>query len=169
MAKPAHAFCQDDTVYSHEPENYNCPLCGVVSGSFDALTQKSDIVYETEHVTAWIAPGWWPNNPGHVIIVPNRHIENIYVMPAELHMHLYEAARQVAIALKQVYGCEGTSTRQHNEPAGYQEVWHYHLHVFPRYHNDRLYELTPERRWTAPEERIPYAEKLRRYFNGKHL
>ena len=58
-----------------------------------------------------------------------------------------------------VYDCEGTSFRQHNEPGGDQEVWHYHLHVFPRYAGDDLYGS--EARLTAPEERAPYAERLR--------
>ncbi|MEP7294527.1 MAG: diadenosine tetraphosphate hydrolase, partial [Chloroflexota bacterium] len=61
------------------------------------------------------------------------------------------------------------STRQHNEPAGYQEVWHYHLHVFPRYAHDYLYDLTFQRRLTTLEERRPYAEKLKRYFDGKRI
>jgi histidine triad (HIT) family protein len=62
-----------------------------------------------------------------------------------------------------VYDCLGTSFRQHNEPAGYQEVWHYHLHVFPRYPNDNLYMRSLERRWAAPAEREPYAQRLRDY------
>src|SRR2546421_613310 len=66
-----------------------------------------------------------------------------------------------ALAMKTAYGCEGPSFRQHNEPAGYQEVWHYHLHVFPRYHGDDLYMRSKERRWVTPAERAPYAEKLR--------
>jgi histidine triad (HIT) family protein len=75
----------------------------------------------------------------------------------------------VAIAFKEVYAAEGTSTRQHNEPAGYQEVWHYHLHVFPRYNKDYLNDLTFQRRLTTFEERRPYAEKLKRYFDGKRI
>lgn len=70
----------------------------------------------------------------------------------------------MAIAFKRVYGCDGVSTRQHNEPAGNQEVWHYHLHVFPRYVDDDLYDLTAQRRLTTPDERQPYADRLRRYF-----
>ena len=41
--------------------------------------------------------------------------------------------------MKTAFGCPGVSTRQHNEPAGNQDVWHYHVHVFPRWHGDRLY------------------------------
>ena len=61
--------------------------------------------------------------------------------------------------MKAAYSCDGVSIRQHNEPAGNQDVWHYHLHVFPRYAGDGLYgsqkELLPEK------ERAAYAQKLK--------
>lgn len=69
----------------------------------------------------------------------------------------------MAMALKGAYACDGISTRQHNEPAGNQVVWHYHLHVFPRYNNDRLYTSTGY--YTEPEERVPYAARLRRWID----
>ena len=74
---------------------------------------------------------------------------------------IHGGAQRVALALKAAYGCPGISTRQHNEPGGGQDVWHYHLHVFPRSPDDRLYELIAQRRTTESEERRPYAEKLR--------
>jgi len=49
-------------------------------------------------------------------------------------------------------------------PAGYQEVWHFHLHVFPRYPSDELYALHASPRYTTPEERAPYAARLRSFF-----
>lgn len=155
---------------SHAPENYDCPFCRIVNGGQNpGYTTQDDVIYRDERVTAFIASHWWPNNPGHVLIVPNRHIENIYDLTPDVAVYVYELARQVAIALKEVYGAEGISTRQHNEPAGYQEVWHFHLHVFPRYNHDYLYDLTFQRRLTTPDERRPYAEKLKRYFDGKRL
>jgi len=69
---------------------------------------------------------------------------------------------EVAIALKKVYQCDGVSSRQHNEPSGDQDVWHYHLHVFPRYKDDNLYKT--ERELSKQEERIKYADALRDYF-----
>ena len=58
------------------------------------------------------------------------------------------------------YDCAGISTRQHNEPAGGQDVWHLHVHVFPRHVDDRLYERHRETCWAPPEEREPYADRL---------
>ncbi len=155
-------------MYNQEPENYVYPFCIIVSGveSSAIETCPADVIYRNAYTTAFIASRWWPNNVGHVIVVPNQHIENIYDIPQELAGWLHETARQMAIALMQVYACDGTSTRQHNGRDGMQDVWHYHLHVFPRYLNDQLYELTPQRRLTTCAERLPYTEKLKCYFDS---
>ncbi len=63
--------------------------------------------------------------------------------------------------MKEGYGCEGTSFRQHNEPAGYQDVWHYHLHVFPRWKDDELYPNYKNHKFVPKEERWLQADKLR--------
>jgi len=110
---------------------------------------------------AFIASHWEPNNPGHVLVVPVRHFENLYELPDEVGARVFAVSRKIAIALKTSYGCEGVSTRQHNEPAGYQDVWHYHLHVFPRYANDELYRRYGQGRSSKLEERRPFATKLR--------
>jgi histidine triad (HIT) family protein len=151
-------------MFSHVSEDYDCLFCDVVAGGNKSLTQPADMVLKTERITAFIASHWWPHNAGHVLIVPNVHYEALYDIPAEVGMAIFEASRQIAIAFKHVYQCDGTSTRQHNEPAGYQDIFHYHLHVFPRYYGDNLYDLTSQRRVTSAEERLPYAEKLRNYF-----
>ncbi len=153
-------------MYNQEPKDYVCPFCRIVAGEESPTieTRQVDVVYRNPWTTAFIASRWWPNNPGHVIVVPNQHIENIYDMPQEVAGQIHETARQIAIAFMEVYGCDGTSTRQHNGRDGLQDIWHYHLHVFPRYGQDQLYELTPLRRKTETAERLPYAEKLKRYF-----
>ena len=157
------------SIYSHAPENYDCPFCRIASGVFMGHTQHDDVIYHDKVVIAFVASHWWQNNPGHALVVPNRHIENIYDLVPEIAVYVQECARQVALAFKQIYGCDGTSTRQHNEPAGNQDIWHYHLHVFPRYDGDQLYELSHTKWLTTLAERRPYAEKLKRYFDGKRL
>ncbi len=148
-------------MYSHEPPGYECPLCQTVRGEDceDDWTKQSDVVYRDAHVTAFVTSQWLPNNAGHVCVIPNEHVENIYTLDAELAGRIHEVARRIAIGFMETYRCDGTSTRQHNGPAGNQEVWHYHLHVFPRYEGDGLYGA--RKRMTTPEERKPYAERLR--------
>jgi len=156
--------------YRHEPEGYDCPFCRLVRSAFRATDWScaADAVLRTDRATAFIAPAWWPNNAGHVIIVPNAHYENLYVLPPEDAAGVHVATQRVALAMRATYPCEGTSTRQHNEPAGNKEVWHYHLHLFPRYEHDDLYVLTPQRRRVPPEERLPYAQRLRGYLEMNH-
>jgi histidine triad (HIT) family protein len=151
-------------MYHHTPSGYVCPFCLVVAGieNEHVWTMQGDVVLRDKLVTAFVAAGWWPNNVGHVIIVPNAHHENIFDLPIEYATAIHAAAQRIAVAFKQAYYCPGVSTRQHNEPVGNQDVWHYQLHIFPRYPNHRLYELINERRRTTPEERLPYAERLRR-------
>ena len=150
-------------MYSHAPSDYDCHFCAVAAGQNNPFpfTQQTDVIMRNEHITAFVAVAWWPNNAGNALVVPNRHIENIYELVPEVAVQVHEASRQIALAMKRAYGCDGISTRQHNEPAGNQHVWHYHLHVFPRYAGDRLYDLAHHHRDTTPEERLPYAEQLR--------
>ena len=104
-------------------------------------------------MTAFMALLWWPNNEGHVLIIPNQHFENIYDLPRQYAHRIQDLAQEIAIAFKHIYGCDGVSTRQHNEPAGNQDVWHYHLHVFPRYAGDNLYHSHRSREPAPPEKR----------------
>jgi histidine triad (HIT) family protein len=152
-------------MYSHEPKNYICPMCLVVEGIENEhnKTKGADVFYRDDKITAFVSTHWWPNNPGNILIITNDHIENIYDLTSELSDHIHRFEKKVALAIKEVYKCDGISSRQHNEPAGNQEIWHYHLHVFPRYKDDRLYECHKEKRFTNPQERTAYAEKLKQY------
>jgi histidine triad (HIT) family protein len=146
---------------SHEPDGYVCPFCSVVAGQDNpgTWTKQADVVLRDAHATAFVASSWWPANHGHVLVVPNGHYESIYDIPDDVLAAVQVMGKRVALALKAAYQCDGTSFRQHNEPHGDQEVWHYHLHVFPRYENDGLYGS--RKRNTTPEERAPYVAKLR--------
>lgn len=149
------------------PSNYLCPFCLVVKGEEDnklVQTKQQDIIYKDEHVTALIATLWWPNNNGHVIIIPNDHYENIFDLPIEIATRIHKLSQQVSFGLKECYECDGISTRQHNEPGGSQDVWHYHLLVYPRYFNDNLYLTNGS--LSDPSERLTHAEKLRAWFQS---
>jgi histidine triad (HIT) family protein len=151
-------------VYNHEPQDYHCPFCAIARGEECDTNKRSDIVLETSDVIAYVSPKWWVNNPGNVMIITHAHVENIYDITEELLSKVYVVGKQVAFAMKDTYGCDGVSFRQHNEPAGNQDVWHFHLHLFPRWDGDELYSNHNNKRWNTPEERLPYVEKLRTYF-----
>ena len=148
-------------MFDHEPVGYRCPFCALIDGEDDEISGQQDVVARTEDALAFIAARWWPENHGHVLVVPTGHHENLYDLPRHYGHAVHDLVQQVAIGIRESYGCDGTSTRQHNEPAGYQDVWHFHVHVFPRYVDDHLYRSKPYPTFMSAAERRPYADKLR--------
>jgi histidine triad (HIT) family protein len=146
---------------THAPGGYDCPFCRLLRGVDTERNAQSDIVWRDARTTAFISPRWWPANHGHVLVIPNVHVENLYAIEEHDLCAVSATVKRIAIALKAAYRCDGISTRQHNEPGGEQDVWHLHVHVFPRYFGDRLYQRHEERHWTTAADRGPYAEKLR--------
>jgi histidine triad (HIT) family protein len=94
---------------------------------------QKDVFYRDAQTTAWVNGRCWPKNPGAVVVVPNAHVENIYELERNLAGAIHETARRISLAMKAEFSCDGTSTRQHNEPGANQEVWH----------DDDLYGSTP--------------------------
>lgn len=150
-------------MHNHASSDYICPICLGVSGveTEDTLLRLTDIVYIDEFVTAFINSFWIKNNPGHVIVVPNDHYENLYELPSDLGMHIFNISKKVAIAMKEAYGCDGITILQNNEPAGGQHAFHYHLHIFPRYEHDELHENMYDKQLADPIKRKEFADKLR--------
>lgn len=145
-------------MYNHEPAGYDCPFC-------KSLRQNPDrIIARTDGAAALLGLHRWGGSPLDVLVIPVEHIENLYDLPARLAPAIQSMTRAVALGLKEAYGCEGVSTRQHNEPAGNQDVWHFHVHVFPRYTGDNLYR---GEKATVPAD-VLAAEtvKLREYFTA---
>jgi len=95
-----------------------------------------------------------------VIVVPNEHYENIYDLPDELGAHVFEVAKKIALLMKEVYGCDGITTLQNNEPVGGQHAFHYHLHIFPRYESDDLHKNMHDKQPADPVARLDFATKL---------
>jgi len=149
-------------MYNHAPVDYQNPFAKIVAGDFAAVVIDADeVFYQDDVATAFISSKCWPGNEGNVLIIPSEVYENLYDIPDEVLAHIHVLSKQIAIAMRATYGCDGVSVRQHNEPAGNQEVWHYHLHVFPRYNGDQLYQRHDEKTDSTPTDRKKYAALLR--------
>lgn len=151
---------------NHQPKDYKCPLCLIkegVEGDYP-YTKQADIFYKDVNLIAIIASHGWITNKGHVLIFPVNHFENIYDIPEKSLSQIYAFSKRVAIAMKEVYKCEGITLRQNNEPAGDQDVFHFHLHVFPRYSNDNINQIKGLRQLSPEKERARFASILREYF-----
>lgn len=146
---------------SHAPEAYVCPFCGLVNSDVSDPKNRcelEDLVYHDEGLMVFMAVDGFGPHEGHAMISPTEHYETLYEIPDHIMQRIGLMTRQVAIAMKDAWSPEGVSTRQHNEPAGNQHVWHYHLHVFPRYHDDMLYRQL--RHPVDPEVRATKAREL---------
>ncbi len=156
-------------MYSHAPVKYRCPFCQVARRveNRDDYSRVSDIVYQDERVMAWVALHQYPRNTPNMLVVPSAHYENVFDLPPELGADLYRAAQRIAFALKRAYAyaCDGISTRQHNKPAGSQDVWHYHLRVTPRFKNDGFYRNFYLKFLMTAEERAAHAARLNIFWN----
>lgn len=152
-------------MFNHAKKDYVCPICVGISGveSEDTLMRQADIVYTDDLVTAFINSFFVGENRGHVIVVPNKHFENVYDLPDEVGHRIFEVYKKISIAMRKAYSCDGITTRQNNEPAGDQHAFHYHFHVFPRYNGDSYNKNSGEKYLADPEERKEYAEKLKKF------
>lgn len=152
-------------MYNHAPKDYKCVLCLPAQGieSEDTMMKQADIFYKDDLVVAAVNSKFIETNPGHAIIFPVDHYENIYDMPDEVLARVSRLTKQVAIAIKEIRTCEGITIHQNNEPASNQHAFHYHQHIFPRWKGDKLYSGSPV--WVSdPSERIPYANALKQFF-----
>jgi histidine triad (HIT) family protein len=141
-------------MHNHAPPGYECFVCDLVAGE----AGDSVVVTANEHALAIVSRRVWASGPGHVLVVPKSHYENLYDLDDTAALDIFRLTRRIAIALKEAFGCDGTSTRQHNEPAGNQDLWHLHVHVFPRFEGDNPYGSGY--RESTLDERLAFAATL---------
>jgi histidine triad (HIT) family protein len=116
----------------------DCLFCRIVSGEV-----PSRVVVKDEAVTAFL--DLRQPHRGHTLVVPNRHVENLYDLEDEDGRAVIACARRVARAAHAAFAPEGLSLWQSNGPAAFQEVPHFHLHVMPRWVGDGLLRIYPQR------------------------
>src|SRR5262245_55529620 len=104
----------------------NCKFCDILSGRL-----SSNIVCRDEFLTALM--DLHPINPGHLIVIPNRHAASLADLDAEAAGELFRMAQRVAAALRRSgIRCEGVNLLLADGEAAGQSVFHTHLHVVPR-------------------------------------
>ena len=150
-------------MYNHAPENYKCPICLGVQGieNKDTILTQDDLVYKNETTSVFVNSFFIGKNEGHLIVVPNSHYEHIYDIPPPLLHHVMDTAKKMTEIMKQTYKCEGITLLQNNEPAGGQHAFHFHLHIFPRYTDDKIYDHMMNKRLASPEERKKFAKRIK--------
>jgi len=106
-----------------------CSFCKIIKGEGEA-----SLVFKDSKVIALMDV--FPINRGHVLIISKEHYQNIYELPDDVASHLFVITKKIAIAVKRAFKSEGINIIQANETAAFQYVFHFHIHVIPRYTND---------------------------------
>lgn len=124
-----------------------CIFCDILEGK-----SAASIVFKDEIVTAFM--DIQPVNTGHVLVVPNHHAAYLSDLDEETGGHMFRVAQQIAAAIRQTdIKCEGVNLFLADGEAAMQDVFHVHLHIFPRYVGDGFglkfskdYDELPERK-----------------------
>ena len=112
----------------------NCIFCKIANGEIPSAT-----LYEDEDFRVILDLG--PASKGHALILPKAHAANIYEISDEMAAKAMILAKKMATRLTDALDCDGFNIVQNNgEPAG-QTVFHFHMHLIPRYKGDQV-EIT---------------------------
>jgi histidine triad (HIT) family protein len=119
------------------------------------------VVHEDEHTLAFMDLG--QVNPGHVLVAVKAHVEDIFGLQAGQAAAVASAMVRVARAIRQAFAPHGLSVYQANGKAAGQTVFHYHVHLVPRYEGDGMALSWPVKN-PSREKLEEYAAKIRASF-----
>lgn len=111
----------------------NCIFCSIIVGDI-----PSHKVYEDDRFLAFL--DIFPASKGHTLVIPKEHHADIHAMSADLYGAMASVAKNVADLLMNKLSSEGTTIMQMNRQAGWQTVFHAHMHVIPRWEGDALHK-----------------------------
>lgn len=131
----------------------DCIFCKIVAGELPA-----EKVAEDEHTVAFMDISPWTR--GHALVIPRAHSKNLYEISDDDLARTLQAAKGVASQMRDKLGADGVNLLNSCEPAAWQTVFHFHVHVIPRYHDDPL-RLPGQPRQPEENELAEVASELR--------
>lgn len=121
----------------------NCIFCKLAGGEIPTAT-----LYEDEDFRVILDAN--PAAKGHALIIPKEHYANLYELDDELAGKVLVLAKKMITKLTDILGCDGYNIVQNNGEAAGQTVFHFHMHLIPRFKDDgvgvtwKMGELTEE-------------------------
>ena len=109
----------------------NCIFCKIANGEIPSAT-----LYEDEEFRVILDLG--PASKGHALILPKNHYRNLYDIDEATASKAICLAKKMITKMTDVLGCDGYNIVQNNEEAAGQTVFHFHMHLIPRYKNDNV-------------------------------
>ena len=132
--------------------NENCIFCKILNGDIPSAK-----LYEDENFAIILDVG--PASFGHALVLPKDHYANLFEMPDELLGKAFSLAKVWGEKIVKALGADGLNLVQNNGPAAGQTVFHFHLHLIPRYDGDSVGDLWTPGSLTA-EARQEILDKL---------
>lgn len=109
----------------------NCIFCKIANGEIPSAT-----LYEDEDFRVILDLG--PASRGHSLILPKKHAANLFELPDETAAKVLTIAKKVGNVLKEGLHADGLNLVQNNGEAAGQTVFHFHMHIIPRYAEDTV-------------------------------
>lgn len=134
----------------------DCVFCQIAAGRREATR-----VWEDDLALAF--GSLYAVQPGHVILIPRVHADDLFTLPEPVAAHLLPLAARIGRALKESLNADGMTLLQNNGAASGQTVFHFHLHLIPRRTGQDIYKWVDEDLpATTPEEREAVLGPVRR-------
>ena len=109
----------------------DCIFCSIVEGRLPAY-----VVYEDEYFL--VIMDRYPFTRGHTLILTKRHVTDVYGLNSNEAEALMPLARRLAEKMREALGITGLNLLQNNGKLAGQDIYHFHLHLIPRYENDGM-------------------------------
>ena len=107
----------------------NCIFCKIAAGEIPSAT-----IYEDDDFRVILDIE--PASKGHALILPKEHFANLYELSDEVAAKALVVAKKVMAKMTDIVGCDGYNVVQNNGEAAGQTVFHFHIHLMPRYKED---------------------------------
>lgn len=106
----------------------NCIFCKIIAGEIPANT-----IYEDDDFKVILDVS--PASKGHALILPKNHVADIFTIDEDVAAKAMKLAKKLATHMKEVLHCDGFNILQNNGEVAGQTVFHFHMHLIPRYKN----------------------------------
>ena len=130
----------------------NCIFCKLANGDIQTNSIYEDdnfkVILDNAHATK-----------GHALILPKSHYKNLYVLPEDTAAEVMKLAKKMAVSMTEKLGCEGFNLLQNNNEVAGQTVFHFHMHLIPRYADDNQHLVMPPMEMT-PDELVKVRDEL---------
>ena len=134
-----------------------CVFCDIVAG-----TVPASVVYQDDLTMAFIDLRQF--HPGHTLVIPRQHFRDVRELDHNCGASLMATLARVTRAVGAAFPNEGLSIWHSIGEAAFQEVPHLHMHVHPRFREDRVLQVYPHSPATPDQQtRSQYAALLRRH------